>query len=240
MKIKNSLSRNIFLVGNFIFLLASGLICVLPFINLLAISMSDRFAVSSGRVGFWPVGFTLSSYSFILARNDSFMRAFNVSLLRVLLGITINLALIVLVAYPLSKVKKDFRGRNVISWFFVVTILFNGGMIPSYMIVRYTGLIDNILALVLPGAIPVFSMLVVMNFFRGLPQELNEAAYIDGANHIQTLIQIVLPISKPTLATVGLFSIVGHWNAWFDGMLYMNQTTKYPLQSYLRTVIINP
>jgi len=136
--------------------------------------------------------------------------------------------------------KQQFRGRNVISWFFVLTILFNGGLIPSYMMVRYTGILDTLWALVLPGALPVFSMLVVMNYMRGLPIELSEAAYIDGATHIQTLIRIILPVSTPTLATVTLFAFVGHWNSWFDGMIYMNSTDNYPLQSYLQTIIINP
>ncbi len=240
MKIKTSLGRKVFLVCNFVFLALSGLVCILPFVNLLAISFSDKLSVAAGRVSFWPINFNLNSYSFILTRNGAFNTAFWVSIRRVLLGVSINLTLIVLLAYPLSRETKDFRGRNVISWFFVVTILFNGGLIPSYMIVRYTHLIDTMWALVLPGAIPVFNMLVVMNYFRGLPQELNEAAYIDGANHLQTLVRVILPISTPTLATVGLFCIVGHWNAWFDGFLYMNDVTRYPLQSYLRTVVINP
>jgi len=136
--------------------------------------------------------------------------------------------------------KNQFRGRTVIAWFFVLTILFNGGLIPSYMIVRYTNIMDTLWALVLPGALPVFSMLVVMNFMRGLPSELSEAAYIDGATHIQTLVRIILPVSTPTLATVTLFSFVGHWNSWFDGLIYMNSTNNYPLQSYLQTIIINP
>jgi putative aldouronate transport system permease protein len=107
------------------------------------------------------------------------------------------------------------------------------------MIVRYTGLIDSIWALILPGALPVFSMLVVMNYMRSLPQELEEAAYVDGASHVHTLVHIILPVSTPTLATVTLFSFVGHWNSWFDGQIYMNKITNYPLQSYLQTMVIN-
>ena len=240
MKIKASASRKVFLVCNFIFLAITGLVCILPFINLLAISLSSKLAVATGQVTFWPVEFSLSSYSFIITRNTAFVRAFLVSIHRLVLGVSVNIILIVLVAYPLSNERKDFRGRTVISWFFVITILFNGGLIPSYMVVRYTGLLDQIWALILPGAIPVFSMLVVMNYIRSLPSELKEAAYIDGASHMQTLLRIILPVSKPTLATVGLFAIVGHWNAWFDGLLYMNDVSHYPLQSYLRTVVINP
>ena len=126
------------------------------------------------------------------------------------------------------------------SWFFVVTILFSGGLIPTYMVVKYTGLMDTIWALVLPGAVQVFNMLVVMNYMRSLPKELEEAAYIDGAGHFQTLFNVILPVCTPTLATVTLFSFVGHWNSWYDGMIYMNTVDKYPLQTYLQTIVINP
>jgi putative aldouronate transport system permease protein len=163
-----------------------------------------------------------------------------VSILRVILGVSLNLILIVLTAYPLSKSKDQFRWRHVYSWFFVLTILFNPGLIPSYMMVRYTGLLDTIWALVLPGALPVFSMLVVMNYIRSLPKELEDAAYIDGANHFQTLFHVILPVSTPTIATVALFSFVGHWNSWFDGLIYMRFADHYPLQTYLQTVVIKP
>lgn len=238
-KIKVSKSRKIFLICNFIFLTITGIICCIPFINLLAISLSDKVAVSSGLVKFWPVNFTLDSYRFI-AQSSAFLSAALIATKRVVLGVSINLILIVMTAYPLSKEKEFFRMRNVYSWFFVVTILFTGGMIPTYMVVKYTGLLDSIWALVLPGAVPVFSMLVVMNFFRSLPKELEEAAFIDGASHFVTLMKVILPISKPALATVGLFALVFHWNSWFDGLLYMNRQEHYPLQSYLQTVIINP
>ncbi len=239
MKRKESMGRRTFLVSNYLFLSLTGILCVLPFINLLAISFSSQTAVSSGQVTFLPVGFTLSSYKFI-AKSPVFINAFMVSIERVVLGLLVNMALIVMTAYPLSKDKEKFRMRNVYSWFFVITILFNAGMIPTYMVVKYTGFLDSIWSLILPGALPVFSMLVAMNFFRTLPKELEEAAFIDGASHMTTLFKIILPVSKPVLATVGLFCLVGHWNSWFDGLLYMDRQEHYPLQSYLQTVIINP
>ncbi len=236
---KESVPRKIFLVCNTVFLLIVAAICIIPFINLLAVSFSDKVAVAAGEVTFYPVGFTLVSYEFI-TNTSKFVQSLVVSLKRTALGVPINLLLIVLTAYPLARTKKEFRARNVFSWFFVVTILFNAGLIPNYMMVRTTGLIDRIWALVLPGALPVFSMLVVMNYMRSLPKELEEAAYIDGATHVQTLIRIILPVATPTLATVALFSFVGHWNSWFDGMIYMNKIQHYPLQTYLQTVVINP
>ncbi|MDR1558822.1 MAG: carbohydrate ABC transporter permease [Clostridiales bacterium] len=237
--IKVSTGRKVFLCFDYIFLLFIAFICLLPFINLLAISFSSKLPVAAGEVTFWPKGFTTSAYEFIM-HNNAFVKALWVSIQRTLLGVTVNLVLIVLTAYPLSKSTADFRLRNVYSWFFVITILFSGGLIPGYMVVRYTHLMDTIWALILPGALPVFSMLVVMNYMRGLPRELEEAAYIDGANHLHTLVNVILPVCLPTLATVTLFSFVGHWNSWFDGMIYMNKVENYPLQSYLQTVVINP
>jgi len=239
MKIKDSISRKVFLIANTTFLLIVSLVCITPFVNLLAVSFSDKVAVAAGEVTFFPVGFTTVSYEFI-TNTSKFFESLAVSLKRVAIGVPLNLLLIILTAYPLSKSTQDFRARSFFSWFFVVTILFNAGLIPTYMVVRNTGLIDSIWALVLPGALPVFSMLVVMNYMRSLPKELLEAAYMDGANHVQSLIRVVLPVSLPTIATVTLFSFVDHWNSWFDGMIYMNSIENYPLQTYLQTVVVNP
>ena len=236
---RDSLSRRVFVLLNTIFLTGTALICIAPFANLLAISFSNKLAVASGEVLFWPVQPTLVAYDFI-TNTSKFSDSLLISLARTAIGVPVNLLLIILTAYPLSKGRNDFAARNVFSWFFVVTILFNAGLIPTYLVVRQTGLIDSILSLVLPGALPVFSMLVVMNYMRSLPRELEEAAYIDGASHWQTLTQVILPVCTPTLATVALFSFVFHWNSWFDGMIYMNSNTHYPLQTYLQTVVVNP
>ncbi len=240
MKVKTSLSRKVFLVCNHMILIFIALCCILPFINLLAISFSSKSAVTSGQVTFWPVEFTTSAYDFIVTSSSQFFVSLWISCKRVIIGVPVNIALIILTAYPLSKSTKQFRARNVFSWYFVITILFSGGLIPSYMMVRYTGFIGSIWALILPGALSVFNMLVVMNYMRSLPSELEEAAFIDGANHLQTLIQIIIPVSLPTLATVTLFSFVGHWNSWFDGLIYIDRVEKYPLQTYLQTVVIDP
>ena len=234
-----SISRKIFLVFNTIILISLALVCVLPFANLLAISFSDKVAVSSNEVKFIPIGFNTAAYEFIL-NSSAFMKSVWVSVQRTVLGVIANLVLIIFTAYPLSKSNKEFHSRSIFSWFFVVTMLFSGGLIPMYMMVKYTGIMDSIWALILPSSLPIFSMLVVMNYMRGLPKEIEEAAYIDGAGHFQTLLKVILPVCTPTLATVTLFSFVAHWNSWFDGMIYMNTVDKYPLQSYLQTVVINP
>lgn len=239
MVIKNSIPRKIFLVFDTVLILIVALVCIAPFINLLAVSFSNKIAAASGEVTFFPIGFTTVSYEFIM-NTSKFGRSLLVSIERTAIGVPINLLLIILTAYPLSKSTQDFRARNFFSWFFVVTILFNAGLIPTYMVVKTTGLMNTIWSLILPGALPVFSMLVAMNYMRSLPKELLEAAYIDGASHIQTLIRVVFPVSMPTIATVMLFAFVAHWNSWFDGMIYMNKIENYPLQTYLQTVIVNP
>ncbi len=239
MRYGNSLSRKLFLGINYSFLAVASVICLLPLVHICMVSLSAGPAVAAGKVKLWPVDFTWSSYLFVV-KSEAFVKSFFVSLQRVFLGVGVNMLLIVLTAYPLSKEKGVFKARGVYVWFFLITILFSGGLIPWYMVIKYTGLMDKIWALIIPGALPVFSMVVMLNFFRGLPKELEEAAFIDGAGYWKTLWRIFIPLSKPSLATVALFCIVNHWNSWFDGLILMNRPEHYPLQSYLQTVIINP
>lgn len=210
--------------------------CVLPFIHLLAVSFSSSAAVAAGRVAFWPVEFTTASYEYVIT-GGKFLRAMSISLQRVVLGTLLNVALMVLTAYPLSK--DNLPGRKFLSGFFVLTMLISGGMIPSYLLVSGLGLKDTIWALILPGALPVYNMIILMNFIRGLPHEIEEAAWIDGASPFQTLLKVVFPLLGPSLATVGLFCMVGHWNDWFAGMIYMSDPNNYPLQTYLQTLLVN-
>lgn len=231
-----SMGRRLFQIANYTFLILISLLCILPFINMLAVSFSSGAAVSAGNVTFWPVDFTTKPYEFALSGGEFFTSLW-VSVKRVVLGTFLNLVLMVLAAYPLSKSKQKLMGRNFYMGFFFVTMLFNGGLIPNYLVVVKMGLIDSIWSLILPGALPVFSMIILMNFIRGLPEEIEESAIIDGAGPLQILVRILLPLLKPALATVGLFSIVGHWNSWFDGIIYMNNPANYPLQSYLQTLL---
>lgn len=233
-----SLGRKAFTVCNIVILIALAAICLLPLINILAISFSSSAAAGSGSVRFLPVDFTLDSYEFVLKKTE-FWKAFAISVQRVLIGVPLSMLLTVLMAYPLSKRNDKFRGRQVYVVLLVFTMLFSGGLIPWYMTISQLGLIDTFWALILPSAVSVYNMIILMNFFRQLPDELEEAAFIDGAGHWRTLFQIVLPLSKPALATIVLFCVVTQWNSWFDGLLLMNSPDNYPLQSYLQTVIIN-
>ena len=231
-------ANRIFHFVNIFILAVVSLLCVLPFINLLAISFSDSAAVAAGAVGFTPVDFTLSAYEYAL-KGGKFIRALFISCERVFLGVGLNLILMVLTAYPLSKTRKKVAGRNIYMVYFVITMLVSGGMIPTYLVVTGLGLKDTIWALILPGALPVYNMVILMNFMRGIPEEIEEAAAIDGASPFQILTRVLLPILKPALATVGLFCIVTHWNDWFSGMIYMNNPDNYPLQTYLQSLLQN-
>lgn len=235
---KSTASRTIFMIINYILLIATSLICLLPFVNLLAISFSDSAASTAGKVTFWPVNFTTKSYEFIIT-GGAFFPALWVSVKRVLLGVFVNMVLMVLTAYPLSKTKAQLRGRNIYMIFFVITMLIGGGLIPTYLLVVRLGLLDSIWALILPGALPVYNMIILMNFMRTLPVELEEAAMIDGAGPFTVLVRVILPLLTPALATVGLFCVVGHWNEWFSGLIYMQKTIHYPLQTYLQSLLKN-
>lgn len=238
MNLYKSRGRKIFNIFNIILLFVISMTCVLPFVHLLAVSFSKGTAVAAGKVAFIPVGFNTSAYEFALT-GGKFLHAMLISFERVILGVAINLILMIITAYPLSKTKKQVAGRNIYMTFFMITMLIGGGMIPTYLVVTSLGLKDTIWALILPGALPVYNMIVLMNFMRELPEEMEEAAAIDGASPIQILIRILLPVLKPALATVGLFCIVSHWNDWFSGMIYMSSPENYPLQTYLQSLLQN-
>ena len=235
---KATIGMRIFAVFNYTFMALMALSCLLPIVNLLAISLSSSPAVATGQVTFFPVDFTWDSYLF-MANRAPFFRSLAVSGLRLALAVPISVLVAVLAAYPLSRQNKEFKARKYYIWYFIIPMLFHGGLIPTFMIVRNTGLLDSIWALVLPSAVNIFNILLLMNFFRSLPKEMEEAASIDGAGHIIVLTRIILPVSAPVLATVTLFFIVNHWNAWFDGLIYMSSPDNHPLQTYLQTQVIS-
>ncbi len=233
---KASVARNAFVVCNGLLLTAITIIGIAPFVHLLAVSLSSNTAALASEVSLWPVGFTLEAYGY-LGQKVEFLRSLRVTLERVVLGTAVNMLLVVMTAYPLSKEVRQLRIRTYYVWFFAVTMFFGGGLIPTFVVVKETGLIDTIWALVLPGALSVWHTVMLLNFFRSIPKELEEAAFIDGATHWRLLWTIVLPVSKPAIATIFLFTVVGHWGAWFDGILYMNSPEGYPLQTYLSTLV---
>lgn len=233
-----SLGRRAFTLFNYIFMILICSLCILPFINLLAISFSSSSSVAAGKVSFWPVDFTLASYQFTV-RGGHFFTALLVSLKRVVIGVAINMVMMISVAYPLSKSKKNLLGRNIYMGYFVVTMLISGGLIPFYLTVLQVGLNNTIWALIIPTALPVSNMIILMNFIRGLPGEIEEAALVDGAGYLTILVRVLLPLLTPALATLGLFCIVGHWNEWFNGMIFINDPKDFPLQTYLQKMLMS-
>lgn len=233
-----SKGRKAFLLINNIVLILLTLVCFAPILNTLAMSLSDSADVAAGRVTFWPVNFSLDAYRFILTRSE-FLNSLLVTLKRLALGTSLQMVLTVMCAYPLSKENRQFGLRTVYVWIFVFTMLFGGGMVPAYLNLKNAGMLGTIWALVLPGAVSVYNILLLLNAFRGLPRELEESFCVDGAGHFRTMLQLYVPLSKPTLATLLLFTMVAHWNSWFDGMLYMNRPESYPLATYLRSIIVS-
>jgi putative aldouronate transport system permease protein len=209
-------------------------LCLLPLIHTLALSLSS--GARSGEVGIVPIELNAKAYQFV-ARNRQFWKAIRVSAERVALGLAVDLSVVILTAYPLSR-GNSFRGQKGYLLFFTIAMLFNGGLIPTFMVVKYTGLMNHILALVIPEAVNVANIFLLANFFKTIPRELDEAAFVDGAGHWRTLWRIYVPLSLPALAVVTIFILVWHWNAWFDGLLYIGDSSAYPLQTYLHSLVI--
>lgn len=224
---------SVFSVINTGLLCCVGLCGILPFVHMIAVSFSSGNMSAQNLVSLWPREFSLEAYKEALA-DKAMLRSVGVSLLRVLLGTVITMILTILTAYPVSLDKGKFPGRKFYVVFMVITMLFSGGMIPAYVQISRMGLINSIWALVIPGAIPVFNVIVLLNFFRGIPSEIREAAVIDGASDFCMLRKVYLPLAVPCLVTLTMFCIIGHWNAWFDGLIYMRDSSLYPLQTYLQ------
>lgn len=231
------LGGRLFDIFNYTFLIFTALLCIFPIINVLAISFSSSTAAAAGEVKLWPLDFTLASYKFALTK-PQFLNSFVVSVERVGLGLIINMLLTILAAYPLSKEHKELYGRNIYAWFFFLTMIFSGGLIPWYMTIKQLGMMNTLWALIIPGAVPIFNILILLNFFRQLPKEISESAIVDGAGHWIILWRMYVPLSIPVLATLILFTSVSHWNSWFDGLILMGSQKNYPLQTYLQSIIV--
>ncbi|MCL6432292.1 MAG: carbohydrate ABC transporter permease [Anaerolineae bacterium] len=209
-----------------------GLACLLPFLNVVATSLSSYGAVAGHRVGIWPVGFHLENYRYIFVTDVQFLRACFISLLRVLFGVSLTLLVTVFTAFPFSQEREHLPGRTLLKVLMLVSMLFSGGLIPYYLSIRNLGLYDKFAVLIVPGSLNVFFVILAINFFRGLPSELAEAAVMDGATPLDLLFRVYLPLSTPSLATIALFSAVGHWNSWFDAILFLRTSTSWPVQAY--------
>jgi len=212
--------------------------CLYPLWFALCLSLSDKAAANSGMVTVYPININVSSYQEIM-KDAKFFNSFWISIQRTVLGTVVTMLVLIMMAYPLSKSTRDFKPRNIIMWIVLFCMVFNGGTVPWYITVQNYGLIDNIWGLVLAGSLPVFNLILVINFFRGLPADLEEAAVVDGAGPWRILFQIVVPCSIPVLATIVLFTGVYHWNEFFQGLVLTSGEAHYPLQTYIKQMVVN-
>lgn len=218
----------------YVFLTILVFICLYPFLNVLAYSLSGYNAVLSGKVTFFPIDFNLAAYKEILGKSQMWI-AMEVTVIVTLLGTLIGLILTIFAAYGLSR--KTLPGRKVLSGIILFTMYFSGGIIPTFLVVKGLGMYDSLTALYIPQAVNVFNFIVMRTFFRELPESLEEAAKIDGATDMGVLIKIILPLSVPIIATIGLFYAVQYWNGYFDALLYIQSPDKYTLQLRLRSLL---
>ncbi|MEK3687048.1 carbohydrate ABC transporter permease [Paenibacillus sp. FSL R10-2736] len=228
-----SLEERIFKLFIALFAIAVTGMVLLPFVHLLAVSFSSSAANASGKVMFRPIGFHTVAYQFILTHRD-ILTGFRNSILQTSVGTAISLLLMTMCAYPLSK---KIEGQPFFVWLIMLTMLFHGGMIPTYMMIKGLGLLDTIWAVILPFCITPYYLMLMMNFFRQFPEAIEEAALIDGLNPIQILFRIVLPLSKPILVTMALFMMVFYWNNWFSSLIYLNRTSMYPIMLIVRNIL---
>lgn len=210
------------------------LVCLYPFLNVLAYSLSSNLAILSGDVTFYPIGIRFDAYKQMLSTNW-LLRSLRISVTVTLVGTIVSLSATTLAAYALSK--KRLKGRAVLTVFIIFPLYFTGGIIPTFMVVKGLGLVDNLAALILPIAVSSFNFIIMKTFFQQMPESLEEAAMLDGCNDLKYLITIVLPLSGPILATIGLFYAVQYWNDYFNGLLYITSPAKYPLQLLLRQLL---
>ncbi|WP_040213375.1 carbohydrate ABC transporter permease [Clostridium polynesiense] len=233
-KIKTSIGEKIFSFVNYTFFILLGMATLFPFLNLVAKSFSSEAAVISGKVGLWPVDFQLGTYEFVLG-NKQFINSFFVTVIVTILGTLTGIIITVITAYPLSKTR--LRGRKGLLIIFVFTMLFNGGLIPTYLVMQKLNLVNNIWVLILPAMINVFNLLIMKNYFESLPESIEESAKIDGASNLTILFRIILPLSKPVIATITLFFAVAHWNSYFQAMVYITDPQLKPMQLYLKELV---
>lgn len=231
---KHTLADRIVNGANILLLAAIAIIMVFPFLHIFAVSFSSLRDVLEKEFILWPTYWSMDAYRAIFA-SDQFINSILITVYITVLGTVVNLILTSTMAYGLTR---GILGQRVILLLVIFTILFNAGMIPVYLVVKATGLMNSIWALIIPSAISSFNLIVMRQFFLSIPKELNEAGLIDGANELRIFWSIVLPLSKPALAAFSLFYAVGHWNKYFEGILYLNDPAKWPIQVVLRQIVI--
>ena len=231
-----SWGSRLFDAANVLVLVIIGLVCILPFLHVLAKSLSDQASVMANKVSFYPIGLNLSAFEFVLTQSRYF-EALKVTLFVTVVGTMLSMAITIMAAYPLSK--PEFRGRKLITLLYVFSMLFYGGIIPGYILMKSLGLLDTVWAMIIPLLVVPFNLFVCKTFFEGLPESIEESARMDGASNFRILVSILLPISLPVIATLGIFYAVGYWNNYFHPLIYINAVDLKPLQIFLYDTISN-
>ena len=232
---KQSVGEKIFGVFNVIFLALIAILCLYPFLYTVSISLSSAAEASRDGLHLFPREISLTSYKMVLS-DPNIVNGYINSIIRTVLGTFLTVTASCIAAYPLAR--REMPHRALITFIIVFTMLFGGGMVPGYLLIKNLGFINTIWALVIPGMLGAFNIIIVKNFFQSLPESLIESARMDGAGEWRILFQIYIPLSKPVLATVALWSAVGHWNAWFDALLYITDDRKQVLQTFLQRIVI--
>ncbi|MBO0993244.1 carbohydrate ABC transporter permease [Bacillus sp. SD088] len=235
-KVRESFGDRVFLTGIYIFLILVLLIILLPLMNILSSSFSHPSAVVAGKVWLFPVDFSLAGYKAVFD-NPNIILGFRNSILYTIAGTLVNVVLTIMIAYPLSR--KTFYGRGLIMAVLVFTMLFDGGLIPYYLVVKALGLLNTPWAMILPGAVAVFQVIIARTFFQTtIPDDLYEAAEIDGCSDMRFITSVVIPLSKPIIAVMTLMYAVGHWNAYFQALIFLRDPNLFPLQIILREILV--
>jgi putative aldouronate transport system permease protein len=232
---KRSPGEKIFNVCNIIFMGLVALICVYPFLYVFSMSLSSAAEASRGGFHLYPRGINFSSYRLVLS-DPAILTGYYNTILRTVLGTFLTVVATCVAAYPLSR--KEMPLRSMIIFFILFTMLFGGGIVPNYILVNRLGLTNTIWALILPILLSPFNILIVKNFFQSIPESFSESARLDGASELRILFNIYMPLSKPVIATISLWTMVTHWNQWFDAMLYITDDKKQVLQTFLQRIVI--
>ncbi len=235
-QIRDSFNDRVFMGFVYVFLTLVLLVVLYPMVYIVSASFSDPLAVTAGRVWLFPVDFSLRGYE-VTFQNPQIITGYLNSLFYTVFGTLISVVLTVLVSYPLSR--RDLYGSSILMFFITFTLVFSGGLIPTYLVVRDLGMIDTRWALLIPQAVAAFQVIIARTFFRSaIPEELSEAAELDGCNDMQFLWAVVLPLSKPIIAVLALMYAVSQWNGYFDALLYLRSSDLQPLQLVLRNILI--
>jgi putative aldouronate transport system permease protein len=224
-------------MANYFLLSIIGISCLLPVIHIFAVSLSDSASASANLVMFVPKGFNLKSYREVL-HSQFFLSSAGIAIARTIIGTSINVIVMLLTAYPFSYDEKELKGRNMLMFFLIVPMMFSGGLVPTFLLLRQVRLINSFWVLIIPWSVQIFNIIILMNFFRNLPQSIRESAMIDGASHITIIFKVYVPISTAAMATLILFAAVWHWNDWFTGLVFLNDNNKWPLQTFLRQLTL--